>query len=148
MRWKVLTPAVNIVIDGNIQICNMLEEIHAYHKRLGFPKEVALLEDRISEHREICLGLMAECAEVLNAAPWKRWKDYSKAYKDAGTTLYTLAVKNHIAEELVDVLFFMSSIMEVWDITPRQFAEAFQLKLAENENRLNNGYNARPTEER
>lgn len=136
-----LTPTLNKVVAGQTNICGMLEQIRAYHKELGWPKAINSLE----EHREECLGLMAECAEVLNAAPWKPWKNYKHGTSSiCGQSL----IWQDVAKELVDVLFFMSSIMEIWEITPQYFAYAFEEKLAENYNRLNSGCNTRPTKER
>lgn len=136
-----LTPAVNKAVAGHANICGMLEEIRAYHKELGWPKATYSLH----EHREECLGLIAECTEVLYAAPWKPWKDYGCSTENLCTQVL---IKQDVAKELVDVLFFMSSIMEIWEITPDYFARVFKEKLAENYNRLTSGYNARPTEER
>ena len=139
----VLTPAVNKAVASQANICDMLEQIRIFHKKLGWPGPDTLYN--LEEHRTLSLGLMAESAEVLNAAPWKPWKTYNTDLTD----ICDLAqVRLNIAEELVDVLFFMSSIMEVWGINEQYFAEAFKNKLAVNYERLNNGYNARPTEER
>lgn len=131
--YKVMANAVPM------ELIEAFYDIRAYHKELGWPK--AILDPQ--EHRDMCMAMVAECVEVLNAAPWKPWKSYATEYDGMNEHDIKQVVQRNIAEELVDVFFFMSSIMEIWEITPEAFEKAFKEKMRVNIARISNGYNTR-----
>ena len=132
----------------NKTLAQVLRDIRSYHDRLGYPKRnYESTDEQAAQHREIVLAMVMESMEVLGAAPWKPWKNYIGEY-GAMTAVEALQVrdsmKKNIAEELVDVLFFIGSICEIWDITPYAFERVFEEKLAINEARIVSGYNKLP----
>ena len=47
-----------------------------YHTELGYPKIQCSSADRLRQSNEIALGLFKEAAELVDAYPWKPWKQY------------------------------------------------------------------------
>jgi NTP pyrophosphatase (non-canonical NTP hydrolase) len=105
--------------------------IEAYHKDLGYPQAQLHKTMRMAVHRDLCLALHAEVAELLDAAPWKPWRpeDYKPMDYD------------NLREELIDVLFFLGSVCELWGLSPTHLAITFEKKLEENKRRILAGYN-------
>lgn len=138
-----LKSAVNNVVAGSVNwsLQDTFNHIRDYHTDLGWPERVYEMgrgtqaQITLEQHRTHCLAMAAECMEVLNAAPWKPWKAY-------GSSVHSISkIKQDVAEELADVLVFIGSITEVWDIEPSQLEFALQLKLQKNRQRITNGYN-------
>lgn len=100
---------------------------------MGRPRQlnrVPTLAECLEHHRVTVLALIAEATEVLNVVPWKPWKNY----EDNNIN------RAHIAEELADIIFFVTALMTNWDISPAQLEQAIIDKLAENMRRIHNGY--------
>lgn len=114
----------------------ILGAIEAYHIKLGYPITLCNTNDRIAQHRQFCLAIHAEVTELLDAVPWKPWRDPS--YKPVDLT--------NVKEEIVDVIFFLASICEVWGVRSDDLADILERKLIENERRILNGYN-KPSDE-
>ena len=110
--------------------------IKAYHTELGYPKVECTEPERIAQHRQFCLAIHAETTELLDAAPWKPWRP--DGYKPVD--------KVNVAEELVDILFFCTSISEIWDIPEDMLADILERKLVENRRRILIGY-SKPSDE-
>ena len=110
--------------------------IKAYHTELGYPKVECTEPERIAQHRQLCLAIHAETTELLDAVPWKPWRP--DGYKPVD--------KVNVAEELVDILFFCTSISEIWDIPEDMLADILERKLIENRRRILNGY-SKPSDE-
>ena len=115
---------------------HIIGAITEYHKQLGYPKTQCSLYDRIAQHRQFCLAIHAETTELLDAAPWKPWRP--DGYKPVD--------KVNVAEELVDILFFCTSISEIWDIPEDMLADILERKLVENRRRILIGY-SKPSDE-
>lgn len=105
--------------------------IKAYHTELGYPKLQCAESERNAQHRDLCLALHAEVSELLDAAPWKPWRP--DGYKPFDAV--------NAAEELIDILFFLSSICETWGINEDALADTLERKLIENRRRVLKGYN-------
>ena len=110
--------------------------IKAYHTELGYPKIECAEPERIAQHRQFCLAIHAETTELLDAVPWKPWRP--DGYKPVD--------KVNVAEELVDILFFCTSISEIWNISEDTLADILERKLIENRRRILGGYN-KPSDE-
>ena len=110
--------------------------IKAYHTELGYPKIECAEPERIAQHRQFCLAIHAETTELLDAVPWKPWRPDD----------YKPVDKVNIAEELVDILFFCTSISEIWNISEDTLADILERKLIENRRRILGGYN-KPSDE-
>ena len=105
--------------------------IAEYHSKLGYPPNALTLDDKLRMHRDLCLALQVEVSEVTDSMPWKPWRPSN--YKSMDTT--------NLKEEVVDVLFFLGSLLEVWGVQPHELGTMFLGKLEENYNRISSGYN-------
>lgn len=110
--------------------------IKAYHTELGYPKVECTKPERIAQHRQLCLAIHAETTELLDAVPWKPWRPDD--YKPVDWV--------NVAEELVDIIFFCTSISEIWNIPEDMLADILERKLVENRRRILNGY-SKPSDE-
>lgn len=106
---------------------DIFESIEQYHITLNS----GMNEDSISQHRTYVLAIMAEATELLEAVPWKPWRPDN----------YKPVDKLNIAEEIIDIIFFLGNIRETWEISNKQLADVLENKLIENSRRLTNGYN-------
>lgn len=104
--------------------------IEEYHTRLGYPRKNASNAMRIKMHNDFCLALNAEVTELLDAVPWKPWRPNN----------YKPVDKVNIMEEIVDIIFFLTSISEVWDLDYGRIGDMLERKLIENNRRIDNGY--------
>lgn len=109
----------------------ILGAIKAYHSKLGYPKVECADSERIAQHRQFCLAIQAETTELLDAVPWKPWRPEN--YKDPDLL--------NVKEEVVDIVFFLTSICEVWGIDFADLGDILERKLIENNRRILNGYN-------
>lgn len=121
--------------------------IEQYHMLLGYPLRfndgatVSPFDDavlgpfnvkrRMTQHRDICLALLAEVTEILDTAPWKPWRPDD--YKGVDV--------EHMAEEVVDAYFFLASLCENWNITNKMLGEALEAKLRVCYDRIYHDYN-------
>lgn len=118
--------------------------IERYHDKLGFPETLSscvqgpngltsenLVAFKVQQHAEFCVALHAEITELLEAVPWKPWRPLN--YKEVDLT--------NVMEELVDIIFFIGSMREIWNISPLEMADILERKLIENYRRISNGYN-------
>ena len=110
--------------------------IMEYHKQLGYPITECALSDRVAQHRQFCLAIHAETTELLDAVPWKPWRPVG----------YKPVDKVNVAEEIVDILFFCTSICEIWGIPAAMLGTMLENKLIENRRRIAIGYN-KPSDE-
>lgn len=115
---------------------DIFETLRDYHKQLGYPHIGGSPEEDRRQHCEFCLALHAETTELLDAVPWKPWRPVD--YKQPDRT--------NIAEEIVDIMFFLGSIRELWAISSVELSEVFERKLIENKRRILIGYN-KPAED-
>ena len=102
-----------------------------YHTELGYPKIQCNSADRLRQSNEIALGLFKEAAELVDAYPWKPWKQYDDNEADLV----------NLAEEGIDIIFFIAEMFELWGLDPALVADIFERKLIENNCRILNGYN-------
>jgi len=104
--------------------------IAEYHTELGYPKTKCTDSEKNAQHRQFCLAIHAEVTELLDAVPWKPWRP--EGYKEPDIL--------NIKEEVVDIVFFLTSICEVWGIDFADLGDMLERKLIENRRRVLNGY--------
>lgn len=109
----------------------IMSAIKEYHTELGYPKLECASSEKNAQHRQFCLAIHAETTELLDAAPWKPWRPDN--YKDPDIL--------NIKEEVVDIIFFLTSICETWGIQFEDLGDILERKLIENNCRILNGYN-------
>lgn len=108
----------------------ILIEIYSYHNQLGYPARIFdTADDRIKQANDLATALFQEVAELQESWDWKPWRK----------TVNIPDIEN-IKIELVDILFFMCSVMEIFNITPSEFIKTFYDKLDENYDRIKRGY--------
>lgn len=128
------TACFSLVGQVPLQLTAMFDSIKRYHSELGFPKFVMgqhHLADCMGEFRDIAVALNQEVAELVDSLPWKPWRDAA----DQNTDLPNFLI------EMVDIFFFLGSLLEITGIAPQQLEEAFYAKMAENYDRIHRGYN-------
>lgn len=123
---KYIAPPATIPRD--ITLREMFNRIRSYHGKLGYPKQSNHPEKRKKQVSELGLALHQEVAEFIDSFDWKPWKD---GMWDRANTV----------EEMIDIFFFLGSFLELFQITPAELEHAFDAKLKENYNRIQNGYN-------
>lgn len=110
---------------------DLWSDIRAYHKALGSPDlSPAGLEpdNKYKQVREASLALFMEVAELVDTQQWKPWRK-ARVFE-----------RQHFIEEMADICFFMSSLMELHNIPEAELRQAIADKLATNLNRLTEGY--------
>ena len=112
--------------------------ITEYHKQLGYPKTQCNSTERIKPRNEIIVAMMREVGELQDSFPWKPWKAYD-AYEMRADLV-------NMAEECVDIIFFISSMLELWGVPAAMLGTVLENKLVENNRRISIGYN-KPSDE-
>lgn len=77
--------------------------------------------------KDICLALMVETTEVLNLI---NWKTHRKSIK--------IIDRDMIKEEMIDCWKYLLTMLQIWQITPKEFIEEFNKKSLIVEQRLIN----------
>ena len=116
----------------------MFYKIREYHEKLGYNYTGMSLEQQMEAIRHNGLALHQEVAELIDSFPWKPWRDAHKQRWD----------NENATEEIVDILFFLGNIMEAVGIDPEDLELMFEVKLKENYDRIERGYNNKPEERR
>ena len=117
---------------ANLSFQSVFNLIENYHKELGYNDRVDCDNPahRIERARHISLALYQEVAELVDSFPWKPWREPKDQVYD----------RSNIKVELVDLIFFITAIMEIFDITPGEMELQFKAKLRENYDRIRRGY--------
>lgn len=110
---------------------NLFNDIKNYHKKLDYPGDIETVYKGAKKANEVILALHNEITELQETYPWKPWRP--KEYKSFDF--------DNMAFEIVDILFFLGSFMEIFCIDTRELIKAFEIKLAENYKRIEQGYN-------
>ena len=107
--------------------------ITEYHKQLGYPNIQCNSHDRIKQSNEIVVAMMREVGELQDSFPWKPWKAYDAHEMKADLV--------NMAEECVDIIFFISAMLELWGVPAAMLGTVLENKLIENRRRIAIGYN-------
>lgn len=110
----------------------IIEEIKAYQKAMGYDYDTMSPEDKMQALRNYVVALMMEQAEMLEEVSWKPWRTYESQKPKPN--------KRKIALEWVDCLFFLVDQMFALDLEPDDVLTAYETKLARNHERISNGY--------
>lgn len=105
--------------------------IKDYHEILGCPGKPASEQERYQKFRDVIVALNQELAELCDSFPWKPWRKIEDQERD----------DDNAVMEMVDIIFFMGSILELFEILPERLVKTFHSKLEENYNRIQRGYN-------
>jgi len=81
-------------------------------------------------------ALFMELSELSDSLPWKKWRPLKDQMFD----------QENYLEEIVDIIFFLGSLLEIWEFHPKKVVAMFERKLEENYKRIEEGYNAPPSE--
>lgn len=119
------------VLKPRMYFSEAFDLIHEYHTRLGYPKESESDKELYQQFRDLIVALNQEVAELCDSFPWKPWRPLASQTRDTENAIM----------EMVDIFFFMGSILELFEISPMQLEEMLHSKLAENYNRIQRGYN-------
>lgn len=106
----------------------VMKEVREYHEVLGYPKTNTGTEEQFTQAREILLAMQLEVAEVAETIQWKPWRKARKYERE------------HMLEELGDVLFFVDSLLMNFGCSWGDLAEAMETKLIECHKRIERGY--------
>ena len=112
--------------------------ITEYHKQLGYPNIQCNSHDHIKQSNEIVVAMMREVGELQDSFPWKPWKAYDAHEMKADLV--------NMAEECVDIIFFISAMLELWGVPAAMLGTVLENKLIENKRRIAIGYN-KPSDE-
>ncbi len=115
----------------------LFARIEEYHKELGFPlsqeAQRAMFNDGESQrnmNNQLIAAIHNEVTELQESTPWKPWRaiDY-KTYDMA-----------NMAEEVVDILFFLGAFMENNGLSWEHVERTFEKKMQVNYDRIKTGY--------
>lgn len=120
-----------------MEIEEIFKQIWKYHDKLGHDTPFINQEHRIRIIREGCLALYQEVAELTDSFPWKPWRKIEDQTFD----------KDNATREIVDILFFLAKITRASNITIEDIEAKFKWVLANNLDRIRQGYNFIPKEE-
>lgn len=123
--------------EKSLTAANMFNEIKEYHEELGFPlsKEEQKAAFRDPEavrlmNNQLIAALHNEVTELQESTPWKPWRPLG--YKS-----YNM---DNMAEEVVDILFFLGAFMENNSLSWEQVEDVFKRKMHINYERIKLGY--------
>lgn len=112
---------------------DLWRSIYEYHRKLNSPDLGAASQsedNKFKQIREASLALFMEVAELVDSHQWKPWRK-ARVFE-----------RQHFIEEMADIVFFMSSLMELHDIPEVELRQAIADKLITNHSRLNEGYHS------
>lgn len=115
----------------SLELVEVFHKIRQYHGALGYPGEVKSEAERYQKFRDLMLAMNQEVAELCDSFPWKPWRPIEDQTHD----------ENNAIMEMVDIIFFMGSILELFGIPPERLEETLHSKIVENYNRIQKGYN-------
>ena len=121
-----------------MSLINVFQDIKKYHRALGYDYTNATPTEKIQHFRNNALALNQEVAELVDGTPWKPWRSMQDQTCNLG----------NIAEEIIDCIFFLGAIREIFEISSEELDEAFDIVLAKNYGRIKSGYNNDPQERR
>ena len=123
--------------EKSLTAANMFNEIKEYHEELGFPlsKEEQKAAFRDPEairlmNNQLIAALHNEVTELQESTPWKPWRPIN--YKPTDIP--------NMAEEVVDILFFLGAFMENNSLSWEQVEDVFRRKMHINYERIKLGY--------
>lgn len=111
----------------------VFEEIKQYHEVMGWPipHEGERTYDELRDmNNTLIAALHNEVTELQESTPWKPWRpiDYKPTDMD------------NMAEEVVDILFFLGAFMENNGLSWEAVENAFNEKMRINYERIETGY--------
>lgn len=115
----------------SLELVEVFHKIRQYHEALGYPGEVKTKAERYQKFRDLIVAMNQEVAELCDSFPWKPWRPIESQTHD----------ENNAIMEMVDIIFFMGSILELFGISPDRLEETLHSKIVENYNRIQKGYN-------
>ena len=92
-------------------------------------------EQRVQWVLNYCRAMTQEIAELTDSVPWKWWAKYQKFDKQNARV------------EVVDLLHFLTSIVQVLEMTPEDFSEAYAKKHKVNLARQDSGYTTKDADD-
>lgn len=120
-----------------LTVMRMFDKIKEYHEELGFPlsKEEQKAAFRNPEatrlmNNQLIAALHNEVTELQESTPWKPWRPVD--YKPTDIP--------NMAEEVVDILFFLGAFMENNSLSWEQVEDVFKRKMHINYERIKLGY--------
>lgn len=123
--------------EKSLTVIDMFNEIKEYHEELGFPlsKEEQKAAFRDPEavrlmNNQLIAALHNEVTELQESTPWKPWRPIN----------YKLIDIPNMAEEVVDILFFLGAFMENNSLSWEQVEDVFKRKMHINYERIKLGY--------
>ena len=123
--------------EKSLTAADMFAMIKEYHEILGYPiaKEdqnstVRSAIDRRDMNNQLIAALHNEVTELQESTPWKPWRPLG--YKS-----YNM---DNMAEEVVDILFFLGAFMENNELSWERVEKAFRRKMLVNHDRIKIGY--------
>jgi len=122
--------------DKGQKLVEVFHRIRKYHETLGYPGIIGSAEERYQKFRDLIVAMNQEVAELCDSFPWKPWRKIENQTFD----------KSNAIMEMVDIIFFMGSILELFEISPDRLEEALNSKIVENYDRIQRGY-SKPKED-
>lgn len=123
--------------EKSLTVIGMFNEIKEYHEELGFPlskeEQKAVFRDPEAirlMNNQLIAALHNEVTELQESTPWKPWRPLG--YKS-----YNM---DNMAEEVVDILFFLGAFMENNSLSWEQVEDVFKRKMRINYARITLGY--------
>lgn len=123
--------------EKSLTVIGMFNEIKEYHEELGFPlskeEQKAVIRDPEAirlMNNQLIAALHNEVTELQESTPWKPWRPLG--YKS-----YNM---DNMAEEVVDILFFLGAFMENNSLSWEQVEDVFKRKMHINYERIKLGY--------
>lgn len=123
--------------EKSLTVIGMFNEIKEYHEELGFPlskeEQKAVFRDLEAirlMNNQLIAALHNEVTELQESTPWKPWRPLG--YKS-----YNM---DNMAEEVVDILFFLGAFMENNSLSWEQVEDVFKRKMHINYERIKLGY--------
>lgn len=123
--------------EKSLTVADMFAMIKEYHEILGYPiaKEdqnstVRSAIDRRDMNNQLIAALHNEVTELQESTPWKPWRPVD--YKPTDIP--------NMAEEVVDILFFLGAFMENNELSWERVEKAFRRKMQVNHDRIKIGY--------
>lgn len=113
-----------------MKLQEMFKQIEDYQISLGGDIREASDQEKLDCARICSLALYQEVAELVDSFPFKPWREVSDQTMDV----------DNMEREVIDIIFFLAQITRCFGIEGQDLVERFDKVLANNKERIQNGY--------
>lgn len=112
--------------EENVMLSKVFAKIRSQQNQRGVVYQDMTPEQKLAYANQCVLALSVEVGELASSWPFASWKT-------------TPVDRENIEREIIDILFFTVNIADCFNIQPLDLVERFEIVLANNQRRIDNG---------